>query len=327
MVPGYGCSVAQPFQQIDITEWRFVRPETTGQGNNSWFREPGATLGPRGEWIFKPVKVHHDGSRQGGDWAERAAAEIAAMIEVPVAEVQLARRDAVEGCISQQVRDVDRYFASGRVWMSSDTKVEYRVAASRRSRHKRATRGYTLRNIRRSLREVGAPPGFASVADMPAWSVFAGYLLLDAIIANRDRHEENWGVLYSVVGPEQARLAPAFDQESSLGFQLTDKYRQKILAAEHGIDRFVLRGTASCLSVPMGRPSLTLVDAAMWALERVGVGDRDRWLDRVDQLTPARVRGVFDRLPAMSEDARRFAAAVVSANVGRIQRERHRPSS
>ncbi|WP_375406761.1 HipA domain-containing protein [uncultured Amnibacterium sp.] len=319
--------MAESFQQIDITEWRFVRPETRGQGNNSWFKEPGGLLGPRGEWIFKPVKIHDNETRQGGDWAERAAAAIAEIAEVPVAEVQLARRADVEGCISRQVRDVDRSFASGRVWMNADANIEYRVASSRRSRHKRATRGYTLRNIRRSLRDVGSPPGFDLTTGMPAWSVFAGYLLLDAIIANRDRHEENWGVLYSVVGPEQARLAPAFDQESSLGFQLTNKFRRKVMAREGGVKQFVMRGTASCLSVPTGRQSPTLVEAAMWALDRIAASDRDHWLDRVDQLTPARVQDVFDRLPSMSEDARRFAAAVVNANVGRIQRERRRPSS
>jgi hypothetical protein len=52
--------------------------------------------------------------------------------------------------------------------------------------------GHNLTNIYRVLRGVAVSPGH----DLPDWmdgfDLFCGYLLFDAWIANRDRHEENW---------------------------------------------------------------------------------------------------------------------------------------
>ena len=42
---------------------------------------------------------------------------------------------------------------------------------------------------------------------------FVGYVLLDAWIANQDRHHENWGALRH---GDELRLAPTFDHGASL---------------------------------------------------------------------------------------------------------------
>jgi len=50
-------------------------------------------------------------------------------------------------------------------------------------------------------------------------SKLAGYLLLDALIGNTDRHHQNWGVLRSSISSGQTvqHIAPTFDHASSLG--------------------------------------------------------------------------------------------------------------
>ena len=53
-----------------------------------------------------------------------------------------------------------------------------------------------------------APPGMEAALD-----VFVGYIMLDAWIANQDRHHENWGALRS----DKLRLAPTFDHGALLG--------------------------------------------------------------------------------------------------------------
>jgi hypothetical protein len=53
--------------------------------------------------------------------------------------------------------------------------------------------------------------------------LFVGYLLLDALVGNTDRHHENWGVIRTVAG--DLHLAPTFDHASSLGCHEVDNKR------------------------------------------------------------------------------------------------------
>ena len=62
---------------------------------------------------------------------------------------------------------------------------------------------------------------------LSAWDVFAGYLVLDASSATRDRHEENWAVIHS--GGISRSLSPTFDHASSLGFLLDDMAKEERL--------------------------------------------------------------------------------------------------
>ena len=59
--------------------------------------------------------------------------------------------------------------------------------------------------------------GVASASDL-----FAGYLMLDALIGNTDRHHENWAIIQA---GRQYCLAPTFDHASCLGFNLSDAER------------------------------------------------------------------------------------------------------
>jgi len=55
--------------------------------------------------------------------------------------------------------------------------------------------------------------------------VWAGYFLFDALIGNTDRHQDNWGILWHdtiAPNPRQGVYAPAFDNGTSLGYNLTE---------------------------------------------------------------------------------------------------------
>src|SRR5690606_14933665 len=55
-----------------------------------------------------------------------------------------------------------------------------------------------------------------------------GYLVLDAVIGNTDRHHENWGILRKKTGTGYVGyLAPSFDHASSLGRELHDEFSKK----------------------------------------------------------------------------------------------------
>jgi len=55
-----------------------------------------------------------------------------------------------------------------------------------------------------------------------ARGIFVGYIMLDAWVANQDRHHQNWGAIRV---PDQAMmfLAPTFDHGASLARNLSDE--------------------------------------------------------------------------------------------------------
>jgi hypothetical protein len=76
--------------------------------------------------------------------------------------------------------------------------------------------------------------------DYRQWWVDA--LTFDALIGNRDRHQDNWGLIFSSNGPPptQWRMAPLFDNGSSLGHELMTERAGRW--TEDRFDRYVGRG-------------------------------------------------------------------------------------
>lgn len=78
------------------------------------------------------------------------------------------------------------------------------------------------------------------IADAAAW--WGRTLMFDALIGNTDRHSQNWGLLSVDEAP--VRMAPSFDNGTSLGFQVMEA-RLAQEAAPDRIARFVANGRHS----------------------------------------------------------------------------------
>ncbi len=65
-------------------------------------------------------------------------------------------------------------------------------------------------------------------------------LLFDALIGNTDRHQDNWGLLWTTDG--QARMAPVFDNGTSLGHEICPS-KMPGFADTLRRDRYIDRGT------------------------------------------------------------------------------------
>lgn len=311
--------MSSPFGRIDVSRWPFVRSETIGQSPAEWLRNPEEDAKSDHHWLFKPVEIHSNGTQQGGDWAEKIAYELAKFLDIPSAEIELAVRDGVLGSISRNV--IPQYWDmwSGRLWLDANPHASYLSAqATKSKRTGGASAGYSLENIHPSLAKVAPPPGHAYSASMSGFEVFCGYLMLDALIANRDRHEDNWGVIAATVGPFEPALGRAFDHAGSLGYQLTDESRRSILDRVGGVAHWVSRGTAWRFESSAETP-ISLVELARQAAEYVGKPSELRWLDRLDCLTPAVVDAILDRVTVMSVASRMFAREVILTNAERIR--------
>jgi hypothetical protein len=176
--------------------------------------------------------------------------------------------------------------------------------------------GHTLENIRTVLDGALPPPGCAVPFDATAYDVFAGYVLLDAWVANRDRHDNNWAVLRPLVASgEPLRLCGSYDHASSLGFNLKDDARLRRLADGGAVESWCAKGTAWRFDYDQGT---TLVQLAARALDLASRDAQRYWSDQIGSVSDEEVRNIVARVPRMSDPARTFAESVLRINRRRV---------
>jgi hypothetical protein len=71
-------------------------------------------------------------------------------------------------------------------------------------------------------------------------SQFVDMLLLDCLIFNSDRHQDNWGICRK---DGESRLAPVYDNGSSLGWNLTDHYLERMYNDPRQLEAFIQRAS------------------------------------------------------------------------------------
>ncbi|HEY1613953.1 MAG TPA: HipA domain-containing protein [Rhizomicrobium sp.] len=93
---------------------------------------------------------------------------------------------------------------------------------------------------------------------------WAQTLVFDSLIGNTDRHAENWGLLRGTsVDPARLewKMAPAFDNGTSLGYEILENQLEKHSTAE-AVERHIMKGrhhaTWQSISDTKGEPFFTL---------------------------------------------------------------------
>lgn len=208
----------------DVSSWQAIDHEQMGKKDKVWY------LSPDGEdYLFKQGR-----QKSGENWSEKCAAEVAALLGIPHAEIELAEANGNQGTISrrftQKGHQSQQILIHGNELLFRDDRKYPRDGP-----HFRVLK-HTLPRILESLTRI-KPPSAAPTLPFPgctASDVFAGYLMLDALIGNTDRHHANWAVI-ETRGPateQSTELAPTFDHASSLGRELSDAQRTARLHAE-----------------------------------------------------------------------------------------------
>ena len=287
----------------DVSTWQPHGAESAGLDEKLWLLEP-QTLDQR--WLFKPVTLHRDWS-QGEDWSEKLSTEIGHALGVPCARVELAVRDGRRGSISLNLRPSGWNMHAG-----SDLLAGLLPGYTPMQRYRE---GHTLENIAKILHDCTGPPKFATPM-ATGFEVFSGFMVFDALIANRDRHEQNWSVLQPPPGQVDA-LAHSYDHASSLGFNLRDSDRER--RVENGsIESWAARGTAWRFEHSLLTPPPTLVNHAASALALAGPAARAHWISAVAALDAASIESMAARVPNLSQPSRRFVSQLLMVNRRRI---------
>lgn len=275
--------------EVEQREWRSREP--VGTKEKHWISRGGTS------WL---CKLGRPG--RGEHWAEKIAAHVGELMGVAVAHVELATVGTRFGTIS-------RDFTEG-ASLALGNEVLQRIDATYPAHQVRGVRRHTVESVLEALQIVHGPrdePGLSSGAD---W--FVGYLLLDAVIVNTDRHHENWGILQRDEGPE--RLAPSYDHATSLGRELSDEERSHRLGRRdrgRTLEGYVERARSRLHDEGSERPLHPIAAfaraarlrpdvARLWLARLAGIED-DSWGEIVNAV-PARV---------MSQVARDYALAIL----------------
>ena len=189
-----------------------LQSEEMGGKEKFWYQPPGENETAS---LFKFPR-----NNTGEHWAEKVAAEVAGLLEIPCARVDLAAFQGVHGSAAVS-------FISGNQQLFHDNQILARHVGDYEPDQKFGQSRHTLENIWLALERVFEGPAGVDTAK----ARFAEFLVLDAVIGNTDRHHENWGVVRrrDESGGWVGYLAPSFDHASSLGRELKDKRREGLL--------------------------------------------------------------------------------------------------
>lgn len=292
-----------PFHFWDISDWPVISQEARGLDPKDWVAPPAEVQleGQAHWWLFKPAKTLS--YRRYDDWSEKVSAELASLLGLPSARIELARKGELEGIISGNVTPNGWYLESGDALLS-DLPDYVSCAADVRPKNRI---GHNLDNIAQVLRDVLGPPG-TECGDWSGMEVFAGYTVLDAWIANTDRHALNWGVLTQERDAGQA-LAASFDHGSALGSGLKEGWFEG-----HACNDFALRGRATRFEHGC---KLTLVEFAHAAVARTG-GRATRWIERLRGVDRTAWEDATGSIEGMSDARRRFMNTLLDTNQRRL---------
>ncbi|MGB7964118.1 MAG: HipA domain-containing protein, partial [Propionicimonas sp.] len=279
------------FQVVDISDWAADSDEELGARDKLWVsstpREDVPDEVPDALW--KEGRPGDKVTEARADlWAEKIAAEIAALMGVPAAKADLAERGGVCGVLSWRMAGA----------LTHGNQLLSVVHADYQAQSKGRVAGYDLPSIERALEPYG---GWDE--SLGAFDCFAGLLVLDALIANTDRHHENWGII-----EETRRLAPSYDHGASLGFNVRKPMRERPreYAAGGKSRHFPSR--------------LTLVDLAGEALGMVGAKVAAHWREAVARVDTGDLKEIIASVPEdwMSGVMRTFVLELVIENRRRL---------
>ena len=284
-----------PIIPVDISEVEEYEDEQLGTKKKSWvLRDDGRW------WLYKQARPNVPGEA----WAEKIAAEIAGLIGISYATVELAN-EANDGLGTISLSFMP---PGGRLDHGND--ILY-AAIPGYDRHLQHVQGeHNIANIIRAL----GKPADSEDSSFDRAQMLAGlacYAVLDGLIGNTDRHHENWGLIYNNTTQEYC-LAPTYDHSSSLGRNLTDDDRNSRLNSRGGVLAYLMSCPGRTYIDPnRGQGPAPLLLAQMICLSRPDLVRP--LLERLRDLASRDFRSVINRTPPaiMSRIAKKFAHQMV----------------
>jgi len=312
-----------PFPIIEVDPESAQDMEQLGAKRKFWFRRDAD--GPK--WLFKAdervagAKLPDASSLVGigEDWSEKVACEICQLLGIPHVHYEMAveKGTGVPGVICPNIAAEPRVLVLGNQLML-DRDPAYPTDGEK----KYGVREHTVRAVLETVAKLEQPPE-TFCTELPsqietAVDVFVGYVMLDALIANQDRHHQNWAAIRE---QDRTRLAPTFDHGAALARNEPDPKREQRLRTNDqgfGMAAFAPRARSSFYQ-DGGKKPISTIEAFQWFAAR-RTSAAAAWLDRLAAATPRHFEAIVDRVPEgrMSAIAREFTTELLRINRNRL---------
>jgi hypothetical protein len=283
--------------------------ETLGSKPKFWFRDGSRRL------LFKA-----DDRGTGEDWAEVVACHLCGLLGLPHVEYELAAEYDGEQFVLPGV--ICENMARRPVSLVLGNELLLALDSQYPKQQRFKVRQHTVDAVASVLTKLKSPPKSWST-DLPpgvasALDVFAGYIMLDAWIANQDRHHENWGALVS----DFFYLAPTFDHGAALGRNLTDDERQERLSTKdrnRTVAAFAQRARSAFYHAEADDRPLGTLEAFLAFAGREPQA-KQGWLERLSAVNANEVSGILEQVPPdrMSTVCKEFTLALLNENQHRL---------
>lgn len=295
-----------------------IRPEIDlieqlGTKEKFWF-----TYQDEDSWLLK-----YSRKNTGEHWSEKCAAELCHLLHIPHATYELVKVNNLFAVITPNMIPNRSRMVMGNEVLHTDA-PDYPDPLSLPEEKAVRIKEHTVTRVLGCLEKGDVSPPLNSpynLQDLNAADVFCGYLMLDALVSNQDRHHENWAIiLHNDTGTKS--LCPTYDHAACLGRELLDDERKVRLETKdrnQQIPAFVRRARSEIFKFKTDKKPLTTVEAFIHAVK-----DRQKakvhWISKLQALSTPQIQSVFDKVPecCMSNLAKEFAIQMVLENQRRL---------
>ncbi|MEO2091714.1 MAG: phosphatidylinositol kinase [Gemmataceae bacterium] len=256
----------------------------------------------------------------GEDWAEKLSCELAGLMGLPHVIYELAEEvgTMTPGVVCETCSPPPWSLVMGNQLLlardpgyPADNEQKYKVR-----QHTVAAVADVLGHLQLPPQAwvAGLPPGIATATD-----VFVGYILLDAWVANQDRHHQNWAALRR---DDELYLCPTFDHGASMARNLTDTERSERMATRdvnRQVAKFVLKARSAFYGGAADTKPLPTFEA--WQeFARLSPSAAATWVAQLRMIEEDTVDGLLARVPPtrMSATCREFTRRLLNENRRRL---------
>ena len=295
--------------------------EQLGTKEKFWFQHPTYDM----KCLFKISR-----ESTGEHWSEVIADKICTIIGIPHAEYELAYithyGEKKLGVFTKNIVPKNYEMVIGNQFLyqlvTNTLKQPYPQPLDSPTRFDKV-KEYTVDSVLRSLELIEVLPEHQQISDrcLSACDIFCGYLLLDALISNQDRHHENWAVLQSNITGKQF-ICPTYDHASSLGAIVRDSEKRERLITNdkyRKIPAFTAKARSVLYKHPASSKRMTTKEAYFESTNHKCSSDdiREYWNDILrTRLTPEVIQSIINSIDdvIISPTSKEFAIAMIKEN-------------
>lgn len=281
--------------------------EQLGTKEKFWFKDKETDV----NCLFK---VGRPGT--GEDWVEVMVAHIFNLLNIPHATYQFAKYDLQFGTVSESFVPNGARLIHGNELLA---KIHEEIGEEYDMHTFYKVKAYKLRTILLLLKTNLVLPADNISKYTPCTNpaeMFIGYLIVDCLVSNQDRHHENWGL---IINGKTIYLAPSYDHASGLGSKASDEEKEKRLSTND--QNYTVAAYVKKAKTPFyekGKLLKTIETIEICA--KMNKEATLMWLDKIERLDINQINDIFRTISddLISGISKKFALEMIKENKKRL---------